>query len=122
MTELDLFNFIKDTYISDLEPTGQYDNSDAYSKKYNLNIELKCRLTHYEDLLIERYKWDKLKAMPGSRYINYTPRGIYSFNIEDLEEPFWQDMKMPRTTEFKNRDKINKQVGFISILDAKKIG
>ena len=115
MNEKELFEWIKDNLIPDLEKTNQFDYTDAYSKKYNMNIELKSRYTHYNSLLIEKMKWDKLIAMSNPRYVNYTPKGIYSFNLLKIETPFWFDRVMPKTTEFENTEKIVKTVGFLDI-------
>ena len=115
MNEKELFEWLKDNHIPDLEKTNQFDYTDAYSKKYNMNIELKSRYTHYDSLLIEKTKWDKLMAMQNPRYVNYTPKGIYSFDLTKVEPRFWFDRLMPKTTEFENTEKIVKTVGFLDI-------
>jgi len=115
MNEKELFEWIKDNHIPDLERTNEFDYTDAYSKKYNMNIELKSRYTHYSSLLIEKMKWDKLIKMSNPRYVNYTPKGIYSFNVSKIEIPSWFDRVMPKTTEFENTNKIIKTVGFLDI-------
>lgn len=119
MIEQELFYIMK-TIISDLEQTEQFSYYDCYSEQYNMHIELKCRKTHYEDLLIEKIKYDKLKKVK-SRYINSTPIGIYSFDIQKIDEPRWWKEFMPTTTEFTNHIKIEKIVGYININQAKKI-
>lgn len=85
MNEEILFRLIK-SVIPDLEKLDQFNYRDAYSKKYDLSIELKCRHKHYEDLLIEKIKWDKLIKHNRVRYINSTPIGIFSFDLKKIPD------------------------------------
>ncbi len=119
MNEQELFEHLKTQYIPDLEKTDQFDPKDAYSKQYNMHIELKSRYTHYDELLIEKIKWDKLIAMSNPRYVNWTPKGIYSFDISSVAEPKWLGHIMPATTEFENVSKVTKIVGYLPISSAK---
>jgi len=120
MTEEILFNKLK-SIIPDLQTTSQMSYRDGYSPKYNLSIELKCRKIHYQLLLIEKIKWDKLITHSNVRYINSTPIGIYSFNLKDISIPKWFDKLLPAQTEFNNKEKINKIVGLLNINEAKDI-
>jgi hypothetical protein len=54
-------------------------------------------------------------------YINSTPLGIYSFDINEIPEPEWVTHLMPATTEFDNRHKIPKVVGYLEISEAIKL-
>ena len=119
MIEQELFYIMK-TIIPDLKQTEQYSYYDCYSEYYKAHIELKCRKTHYNRLMIEKIKYDKLKKV-NSWYINSTPIGIYSFNIQKIQEPLWVSDSLPVTTDFENTDKINKLVGYLHINSAKKI-
>ena len=107
--------------INDLEKTSQFSYRDAYSKRFNLTIELKCRRTHYQDILIEKYKWDNLIRYKNIRYVNSTPKGVFSFDLKELPEPDWQDHKMPKQTDFQDRNFVLKKVGYLPIEDAKDI-
>ena len=61
MKEEELFNFIRDFGYSDLKKsTDVYSVWDCYSQEHNIYIELKCRRTHYEELLIEESKFNRL--------------------------------------------------------------
>jgi len=119
MNEQKLFEHLKIHYIPDLEKTDQFDPKDAYSKQYDMHIELKSRHTHYDELLIEKIKWDKLIAMSNPRYVNWTPKSIYSFDIASVNEPKWFEHTMPATTEFENVNKVTKIVGYLPISSAK---
>jgi hypothetical protein len=55
------------------------------------------------------------------RYINSTPVGIYSFNLNKIPEPNWWVEEMPESTDFNRYERINKEVGYLNINDAKDI-
>ena len=118
MNEQQLFEIIK-RFIPDLQRTDQYNPKDAYSKYYDLSIELKCRDRHYNQLLIEKMKYDNLIKNNNVRYICSTPLGIYSFNLHKIDEPVWFEKLLPNTTEFKDNDNIYKLIGYIDIIDSK---
>jgi len=128
MRELDLFNIIKATHVQDLEKSDdQFSRFDCYSLKYNMDIELKCRNKHYDELLIEKDKYDALlkrseKFGTTPMYINSTPEGIYVFNLHKIAQPKWEDKGgLPTTSHFSDRRKIVKTVGFLPIYLANKI-
>ena len=127
MKEQELFDKLKQEIYPDLEKSpGIYDAFDCISQKARHYIELKCRYTHYPTLLIEEMKYKKLITQAAERdlypmYINSTPLGIYSFDLMDLPEPEWVTHKMPKTSEFANRSKVDKLVGYLSIEEAIKI-
>lgn len=118
LTEKDLFDWFKNTRFSDIEQTSQYSYTDAYIPSLNVYVEFKCRREHYDALLIEKAKWNYLHKLPNCRYVNSTPRGIYSFNIPSIPRPSWHMRVLPRTTQFKNIDKIIKEVGYLHIRQA----
>jgi hypothetical protein len=117
MNEEILFRLIK-TRIPDLEKTNQFSYRDGYSPKYDLTIELKCRYTHYDNLLIEKMKYDKLIQNKRALYINSTPIGIFLFDLKKLPEPLWQLKYMPKQTEFQETYDIQKMVGYLNIYQA----
>lgn len=127
MKELDLFNHLRESIYPDLvKSEGIFDAFDCISAKAGHYIELKCRYTHYDTLLIEEMKYRKLITQAAERdltpfYINSTPEGIFSFDLMDLPEPEWVTHKMPKTSEFANRQKINKLVGYLAIEEAVKL-
>ena len=127
MNEVILFDFLKMNLYPDLERApGIYDAFDCISPKAAHFIELKCRQTHYPTLLIEQAKYEKLISQAYHRdllpfYINSTPRGIYSFDLTDMAEPEWGVYQMPATSEFANRAKVDKTVGFLDIEEAVKL-
>jgi hypothetical protein len=121
MKEQDLFDHLKGGWYPDLvKSEGQFDSFDCISEEHKQNIELKCRHTHYPDLLIERSKYVRLVDEAGFRvldpwYINSTPQGIYAFDLSRVPEPTWSERWMPATTEFANTRKIMKTVGFLHL-------
>lgn len=127
MKEAELFEYLKQSLYPDLvKSPGIYDSYDCTSAKAGHYIELKCRQTHYPTLLIEEIKYRKLITQSAERdlipfYINSTPQGVYSFDLMDLPEPEWVTGWMPVTTEFNNRGKITKLVGYLDIEEAVKL-
>ena len=127
LKEPELFAFLKEFYYPDLEmSTERYSKHDCLSKGAKLYIELKSRNTHYDDLLIEKIKYDaifeaaiNLKYKPY--YINSTPEGIWSFAIADMPQPQWEDRWLPAKTEFPNGGNKTKVVGYLHIKDGKKL-
>jgi hypothetical protein len=124
MKEQDLFDYLKSSLYPDLEKApGIYDAFDCISTTAGHYIELKCRYTHYDTLLIEEMKYRKLITQAAERdlipfYINSTPKGVFSFDLMDVPEPEWVSHWMPATTEFSRSQKISKLVGYLSIEEA----
>jgi hypothetical protein len=121
MSEKELFQLIKTKLIPDLDSTTLYSFRDGYSNELKLSIELKCRRRHYEYLLIEKSKYDKLIQSSKMRYINSTPLGVYSFNLRKIPQPNWWVEEMPESTDFNRYERVNKMVGYLNINDAKNI-
>ena len=119
MIEAELFDYLKDKHFPDLEKSeGTFDHFDCTTIEKNLYIELKCRHTHYPDLLIEQKKYRRLMNEAGSLipyYINSTPEGVYAFDLSRVPEPSWSEKWMPTTTEFSDTRKIMKLVGFLHL-------
>jgi hypothetical protein len=124
MKEQDLFDFLKSSLYPDLEKApGIYDAFDCISATAGHYIELKCRYTHYDTLLIEEMKYRKLITQAAERdlipfYINSTPKGVFSFDLMDVPEPEWSVGWMPATTEFARNHKMEKLVGYLPIAEA----
>ncbi len=124
MKEIDLFNFLKESLYPDLvKSEGIYDSFDCISQQAGHYIELKCRYTHYDTLLIEEMKYRKLITQAAERdlipfYINSTPKGVFSFDLMDVAEPEWSVGWMPATTEFARNHKMEKLVGYLPIDEA----
>lgn len=130
MNEQELLEHLKETTVPNLERmeygfshwdcTAWYDTPMG---RVDFILELKCRETHYPELLIEQVKWDWLLEEAGKRsarpaYINSTPRGIYAWDLYRIKEPIWEERILPATTAFENRDQIRKVVGFLPITEA----
>ena len=121
--EQELFNYIKGWYLSDLEKSkDQYDSHDCTSTIYRLHIELKCRHTHYEELILERDKYEAL-TQEAKRlgftpfYVNATPKGIYAFNLKKTKVT-WTVKKLPAKTEFDSGGQVDKTVALLPVAEA----
>ena len=127
LKEPELFAFLKEFYYPDLEmSTERYSKHDCISKSAKLYIELKSRNTHYDDLLIEKIKYDAIiKAAVESElyplYINSTPDGIWSFDLFSMGNLEWEDRWLPAKTEFPNGGNKTKVVGYLHIRDGVKL-
>jgi hypothetical protein len=124
MNEELLFSFLREGLYPDLvKSEGIFDAYDCISKQAGHYIELKCRATHYDTLLIEEMKYRKLITQAAERdlvpyYINSTPQGIFSFDLMDVPEPEWVTHWMPATTEFARSNKVSKLVGYLPVDEA----
>lgn len=121
MKEAELFQYLKDSHYPDLvKSEGTYDTFDCITEQFKMYIELKSRRTHYPTLLIEKVKYDNLILAAGARqlapwYINSTPEGVWAFHLTpDIEIP-WSTQYLPVTTDFANKSKIDKMVGFLPL-------
>ena len=126
-SEKELVNFLKLYHYPDLVKS-KYKMSkwDCYSEIWKYRIELKCRKRHYDTLLIEKNKYDYLVsecfgANETPLYICSTPKNIYCYNLF-LAEPEWEvNTKNPATTNFGNKEKVQKIVAYINIDKAQKL-
>jgi hypothetical protein len=121
MKEAELYKFLQ-SKIPDVQMMKykySYFDCISHSKKYL--IELKCRKTHYDKLLIERSKYDKMIETSNQlnykpAYVNSTPNGIFWFWLS--AEPQWEKRQMPESTDFNRNDVIDKEVGYLHIKDS----
>ncbi len=124
--EQNLFEHLKQNYISDLDwSEGDYSHHDCYSLEYKCDIELKCRNKHYDELLIEKPKYEALLLRAKVHntqpvYVCQTPQGVFGFNLHHGEPISWETRGMPKTSHFSNRQFIDKEVGYLHIKDAKR--
>jgi hypothetical protein len=123
MSELELFEILRKNLLPDLKKSDkQFSRFDCESESAKLHIELKCRRTHYDDLLIEKKKFDAIVERADEIgfapcYINSTPQGIYAFNLHKVQVT-WENHPMPATTDFGNAQLVEKAVGFLPIAQA----
>lgn len=125
--EIDLFNYLVENVYPDLvKAKNQMSKWDCYSVSTGHRIELKCRQNHYETLLLEKKKFDAMiqeceKHLDIPIYINSTPKGVFSFNLH-LILPDWElNSRNPATTQFGNTQKIEKEVTYLNIKEAKQL-
>ncbi len=125
--ENDLFNWLKENVYSDLvKSKNPLSRWDCYSPNTGHRIELKCRKKHYSTLLLEKKKYDAMileceKHLDIPIYINSTPEGIYSFNLNKICPTFEVNNKNPATTQFYNNNRVEKEVTYLEINEALKL-
>ena len=122
MNEAELFNRVKEYYPDLQKPKDQFSAFDCYSVKENLYIELKCRSSHYDKLLIEKLKFDRLSTIARTWkmtpvYVCSTPKGIWGFNLNKMLITWEERSDLPTTTLFEDKQKITKVVGYLDIKD-----
>ena len=119
-SEAELFNYIKGRYLEDLvKSQHQYEYHDCTSTLYRLHIELKCRHKHYEDLIIEKDKYEALVQQAERLgftpfYVNATPEGIYAFNLRKITVK-WVTKKLPVESKSKDQGVIDKSVALLPV-------
>jgi len=122
--EQQLFDFIKDNFRSDLissdNPTSRY---DCYSEKFKSHIELKCRRKHYDELIIEKGKYDAILKRCNDEgtipiYINSTPKGVWAFYLIGIKIK-WEHRDLPKQTDFSRRETVSKEIGYLNIKKGK---
>ena len=125
LTEQELFNYIKERYLEDLVKSDHtYEYLDATSHGYRLSIELKCRHTHYDELILEKDKYESLLQQANALgftpfYINSTPQGIYAFNLRKIKVT-WTTKRLPAST-FNKGPEIDKEIALLHIDKAVKL-
>jgi len=121
MNERKLLEKLNETFQWELCKTDDtYCRWDAENEDYV--VELKCRRAHYNTQMIEYDKLDALvfEARATDRqalYVCCTPKIVMIFNITKLcleEYNFnWENKRLPKQTDFGNRQWGNKKVGYI---------
>jgi len=125
-TEADLFTYLKSHYMSDLEKAShEFDYHDCQSDTTKRHIELKCRHKHYDELILEKDKYDALLQQAERLgytpwYINSTPQGVYGFNLKIIKMT-WTVRQLPATTTFNNPQTISKTVTYLKISQGAKL-
>lgn len=119
--EQDLFNWLKENVYKDLvKSKNQMSRWDCYSPRFKHRIELKCRTRHFNEMLLEKKKYDAMlqeceKHLDIPIYVNSTPRGVYFWNLLKVE-PEWEiNFRNPATTHFSNNNKVQKEVTYLRI-------
>ena len=130
MTEQELLTHLAATSVPNLERMeygfSHWDCTASYNLPFGrvgFILELKCRETHYPELLIEQAKYDWLIEEAGKRsarpaYINWTPSGIFAWDLYRVPQPHWEVKELPKSTQFDQTHLIPKVVGFLSVADA----
>lgn len=127
-TELDLFLWLKRHYYPDLRSNaGQYSFYDCWSAEFHFYAELKVRSSHYETLIIEKPKYDRIVRLGMANrfdalYICSTPEGVWQFDVALLGID-WVDMPgLPVTSNFDNTERITKKVGLLPLKHGRRLG
>ena len=124
LTEEGLFSYIKMRYLQDLKMSSDtYERHDCRSDYGKLIIELKCRTTHYDELLLEADKYHALLIRArdfgyAPWYVNSTPKGIYAFNLTKITVT-WTTRQLPAATQPNTLQLVSKKVTYLHIRQAR---
>ena len=127
MKEKELFTYLKENHYPDLvKSRNQFSRWDCYETSKGYRIELKCRRTHYDTLLLEKKKYDAIiqkceDNLDIPLYICSTPKGVYQFNLFMIEPDWEVNNKNPATTDFTNNRRVEKEVTYLDINQAFKL-
>jgi hypothetical protein len=104
--------------LIDLNNYNPYSPVDCRSISLKKVLENKGRWKDFDDLLIEKYKWDEIVVLPDEDvfYVCATPKQVVMFDVKNLPEPIWRVEQHNKTTTFDDNDKIDKLVGFYDTL------
>ena len=125
-----LYRAIRDSLIPDLLSYKSHNSTyDCFSEDLNMQVELKCWRRHYDELMIERSKWDRLLSeskVNGTRsiYLNSTPEGVWAFDLNHLEKTdslVWSFKTLPVKTQWDRGQTKRKEVSYIHISMGKDI-
>jgi hypothetical protein len=128
INELTLHRWLRKHYYPDLRLHGsQYSSYDAWSYEFRIQIELKVRATHYDELILEKTKYDaliRLADMNNLRpvYICATPLGVWEFNLRTIPLNWVIMDNLPKTTYWPANAPIAKTVALLPISEAKRLG
>ena len=123
LTEDALFSYLKMRYLQDLAMSKHtYEQHDCISDYGKLLIELKCRTTHYDELLLEADKYEALIAQAKALgyapwYVNSTPEGIYAFNLTKITVT-WTTRQLPAATQPNALQLVSKKVTYLHVKQA----
>ena len=120
--ENSMFNLIKKIpQFNDLKRTSEFASADCINQ--SSVVEMKYRspaYNHYDEILFETDKMNRIKQTYGSKdiwYANALDKGIYIWNMSDLLRNNYDfkktTQKCKKTTNFNNRKKVRKDVGFV---------
>ena len=109
------------------KPIAKYLQFDAYDENYI--VEIKARRKYYETQIIEfsKFAFNLYFSKLVNRKFIYAVlinSDVYIFNITKLEQNNydfnWEYRKQPSTTDFENKNKILKFVGYLYLKDNSK--
>ena len=119
MTSDELILLIKQLLIPELYIfPNRFNPIDGYWQRRDMGIELKVKNDFFQDVYIEKHKWDSLQQYRNKRYINYmkmeTGREvIYSFDLNTIPEPEWEWIDQPNASNELYTGWVKKQMWFM---------
>jgi len=103
----------------ELEWTGgameHYDAKGKTPKGFDCVIEFKLRHAYYQTKILEKFKYDKLMAMPCMKfYYVFDSGGNYLYHLDTLKVPELIDVNCKTTEKFNRTELIDKKCYMLS--------
>ncbi|CAB5212582.1 hypothetical protein UFOVP187_32 [uncultured Caudovirales phage] len=127
MTSDELMLLIKEKLIPDMYIfPNRFNPIDGYWEQRDMAIEVKVKNDFFQDVYIEKHKWESMLEYSNKRYINYMrlctgKELIYSFNLNTIPEPQWELVEQPNASNELYTGWVLKQMGRINIRQGKNI-
>jgi hypothetical protein len=128
INELTLHKWLRAHYYPDLRLNGsQYSSYDAWSYEFCIQVELKVRNTHYDELILEKLKYDALIRLANMNnlrpvYICATPLGVWEYNLRTIPLNWVIMDNLPQTTYWDANAPIAKTVALLPVSEARRLG
>ena len=102
---------------------SNFSRYDCFSEDFNMQIELKCRTRHYDELLIEHIKYEYMmqesaKNKARAIYINSTPQGVWAFDLNHISKTNalnWEVRNLPAKTHWDRGQTKSKKISYLHI-------
>jgi hypothetical protein len=125
MTSTILLNELKDIFFPDLYIfPDRWAPIDAYSKKYDLWIEVKVKDEFFPWVYVTEKKWKSMLEKDRCLYINGMRKDngqwvFYSFSVHTLPDPKWEIIDNPNASNELYTGWIPTQMGHLHITKGK---
>jgi len=122
--EQSLYEALRDSLIPDLlNYKSNFSRYDCFSEDFNMQIELKCRTRHFDELLIEHIKYEYMmqesaKNKTRAIYINSTPQGVWAFDLNHISKTnalSWEVRNLPAKTHWDRGQTKSKKISYLHI-------
>ena len=122
-----LLNRLKELFFPDLYIFPErFAKIDAYSKKFDLWIEVKVKDEFFPWIYVTQKKWESMREKGRCLYINGMRKDngdwmFYSFSVHNLPDPKWETISNPNASNELYTGWIPTQMGHLHITTGKNL-